>query len=373
MATPLSADKMLAALKKEGVKVVERSGWRTHNRNHKGAWGPVNGIIIHHTAGADSSAGLSLVYNGRSDLPGPLAHAYLSKAGTVTLTGNGRSNHAGLGDDDVLKAVVAENYGDAPPRPNENNTDGNAHFYGIEIANLGNGKDPYPKAQYDAAVKWAAAICRAHGWSAKSVIGHKEWTNQKIDPRGPVGSASGKDFSMVQFRKDVQARLTPAKPPKTEEKTTVTELPLSNPTDFGGPFQMDLSRSVALTLNPEGWTDIPFLTETLDEDNQFTIGDYRINGNCTYSGVLYVNIGSVPAGDEIQVRMVERSNSTNSVLKTHPIAEGLGSDGSTFLAFSFNGLLPVGRNLGFQIANYTPATVFLNTAQLKLQTWVRSV
>lgn len=350
---------MLAALKKEGVKVSQYSGWRTHNRNHKGAWGPVNGIIIHHTAGADGSAGRALVYNGRSDLPGPLAHAYLSKAGTVYLTGNGRTNHAGLGDGRVLQGVIKEQ---TPLRPSKNDTDGNAHFYGIEIANLGNGKDPYPAAQYDAAVRWAAAICRAHGWSSKSVIGHKEWTNQKIDP----------SFSMTKFRQDVQARLTPAVP-SVPKAPTVTELPLSNPTDFGGPFQMDLSRTTAVVLAPTGWTDIAFLTETLDEDNQFTIGDYRINGNCTYSGVLYVTLTGVPAGDEVQVRLVERNASTNSITKTHPIAEGLGTDGSTYLAIPFNGLLGTSRTLGVQIANFTPADIVLTSAQLKLQTWVRSV
>lgn len=352
---------MLAALKKEGVKVVEKPNWRTHNRNHKGAWGPVNGIIIHHTAGADSATGLSLVWAGRADLPGPLAHAYLGKNGTVTLTANGRANHAGLGDGRVLSAVYEES---SLPKPTRQDTDGNTYFYGIEIANLGNGKDPYPAIQYQAAVKWAAAICRAHGWTSKSIIGHKEWTYQKIDP----------SFPMTQFRKDVQAILTPAKPTTPPEKsTTVTELPLSNPTDFGGPFQMDLSRNTALTLVPDTWTAIPFTTETLDEDNQFTINDYRINGNCTYSGQVYLSIGSVPAGDEIQIRLVERNNSTNFVTKTHPIAEGLGSDGTTFLAIPFNGLLATNRNLSIEIANFTPSTIFLNTAQLKLQTWVRSV
>lgn len=361
MATPLSADKMLSALRKEGVKVSEHPGWRTHNREGHGAWGPVHGIIIHHTAGADSSTGLNLVYNGRSDLPGPLAHAYLSKTGTVTLTGNGRTNHAGLGDGSVRHAVVAEM---SLPKPTRNNVDGNDAFYGIEIANLGNGKDPYPAVQYQAAVKWAAAICRAHGWTSKSVIGHKEWTNQKIDP----------SFSMVQFRKDVQARLTPAKPTTPPKAPTVTELPLSNPTDFGGPFQIDLSRAVAIVLPADGtWTDIPFLTETKDEDNQFTIGDYRINGHCTYSGQLYVSLSGVPKGDEIQVRLVERSNSTNAVTKTHPIAEGLGSDGSTFIAIPFNGLLDAGKNIGVQIGNFTTDVVYLNTAQLKMQTWIRSV
>ena len=39
MATPLTADRIISALKAEGVKVVEYRSWRTHNRNSKGAWG----------------------------------------------------------------------------------------------------------------------------------------------------------------------------------------------------------------------------------------------------------------------------------------------------------------------------------------------
>lgn len=40
MATPLSAAKLLAALRAEGVQGVEVGDWRTHNRNHKGPWVP---------------------------------------------------------------------------------------------------------------------------------------------------------------------------------------------------------------------------------------------------------------------------------------------------------------------------------------------
>lgn len=40
------------------------------------------------------------------------------------LVGYGRANHAGLGDDDVLRAIVDET---ALPPDNEANTDGNRH------------------------------------------------------------------------------------------------------------------------------------------------------------------------------------------------------------------------------------------------------
>jgi N-acetylmuramoyl-L-alanine amidase-like protein len=184
MATPLTADRLLAALRDEGVTVVQHDGWRTHNRNHRGPWGPVHGVVIHHTVTRGTEATVSLCWNGYAGLPGPLCHGVIAKDGTVHLIGHGRANHAGSGDADVLRAVIAEDYGSTPPRPNADTTDGNTHFYGFECINLGDGEDPWPDAQLDAIERASAAICRAHGWSAKSVIGHKEWTNTKPDPRG---------------------------------------------------------------------------------------------------------------------------------------------------------------------------------------------
>ncbi|MEU1161463.1 peptidoglycan-binding protein, partial [Streptomyces sp. NPDC005921] len=196
MATPLSADALLSALRAEGVTVVEHDGWRTHNRAGHGAWGPVNGVIIHHTVTSGTTTSVSMCFNGRSDLPGPLCHGVIAKDGTVHLVGNGRANHAGSGDGDVLAAVAAESA--TLPAPDQNNTDGNVHFYGFECVNLGDGKDPWPDVQLDAMVRASAALCRAHGWSARSVIGHKEWTNTKIDPKG---------FAMADFRGRVADRL----------------------------------------------------------------------------------------------------------------------------------------------------------------------
>ncbi|MGW3622062.1 peptidoglycan-binding protein [Streptomyces sp. NPDC000880] len=206
MATPLSASKLLKVLRDEGLQVVEHRSWRTHNRNHKGPWGPMHGVMIHHTVTSGTQNSVDLCYNGHSSLPGPLCHGVIAKDGTVHMVGNGRANHAGLGDDDVLRAVINET---ALPADNEANTDGNRYFYGFECVNLGNGKDPWPAAQLEAIERASAAICRAHGWSYRSVIGHKEWQPGKIDPRG---------FTMDSMRARIKARLGgkpdgPAKPP----------------------------------------------------------------------------------------------------------------------------------------------------------------
>ncbi|MFC8271674.1 peptidoglycan-binding protein [Streptomyces sp. NPDC057271] len=209
MATPLTADQLLSALRAEGVTVVEHDGWRTHNRNHVGAWGPVNGVMIHHTVSSGAASSVELCYNGYSGLPGPLCHGVITKDGTVHLVGNGRANHAGGGDPSVLQAVITETYGTRPPAPQEHQgssgaVDGNSRFYGFECVNLGDGADPWPAAQLDAIERVSAAICRAHGWGAKSVIGHLEWSDWKSDPRG---------FAMPGMRDRVQTRLgaAPAK------------------------------------------------------------------------------------------------------------------------------------------------------------------
>ncbi|GGX36836.1 N-acetylmuramoyl-L-alanine amidase [Streptomyces noursei] len=195
MATPISADRMVAALRSEGVRVVERPGWRTHNRNHKGPWGPVNGIMIHHTVTSGTANTVGICERGYEGLPGPLCHGVIAKDGSVHLIGYGRANHAGRGDGDVLRAVIAER---ALPTADGADTDGNTHFYGFECENLGDGEDPWPSAQLDAIERAATALCRVHGWSAASVIGHREWQPGKIDPKG---------FTMGWLRERVAARL----------------------------------------------------------------------------------------------------------------------------------------------------------------------
>ncbi|WP_405413945.1 peptidoglycan-binding protein [Streptomyces rubiginosohelvolus] len=217
MATFLTADRLLKALRDEGLTVVEHRNWRTHNRNHKGAIGPAHGVMIHHTVTSGTMRTVELCYNGHSALPGPLCHGVIAKDGTVYLVGHGRTNHAGLGDDDVLQAVIAER--DLPP-DNEANTDGNRHFYGFECENLGDGKDPWPAEQLDAIERAAAALCRAHGWSERSVIGHLEWQPGKVDPRG---------FTMNSMRGRIGKRLDSKPTPPTKPKPSPAPKPTYEP------------------------------------------------------------------------------------------------------------------------------------------------
>jgi LysM repeat protein len=201
MSSPLSASKFKAALVAEGLTVKEVGSWRTHNRNHKGPFDQLHGVMLHHTGNYTSESGMiRLCYDGYAALPGPLCHGVIDKKGVVHLVGYGRANHAGLGDDDVLRAVIAER---SLPADNEANTDGNRHFYGFECINRGDGKDPWTAVQVEAMVRASAALIRAHKWGKDgktSVIGHLEWQPGKPDPRGHAFPGMGEIRDRVAER-----------------------------------------------------------------------------------------------------------------------------------------------------------------------------
>ncbi|MFD0436995.1 N-acetylmuramoyl-L-alanine amidase [Streptomyces chartreusis] len=200
MANPPSASKLVQLLRAEGLTVVEVGDWEHHNRNAKGPFGSLHGVMIHHTVTRGTDTTVRICRDGYSGLPGPLCHGVIDKKGVVHLVGYGRANHAGLGDPDVLRAVIDER---ALPADDQASTDGNRHFYGFECENMGDGEDPWPEAQLLAIEKVSAAICRHHGWSERSVIGHKEWQPGKSDPRG---------YTMDGMRGRIGKRLTDSKP-----------------------------------------------------------------------------------------------------------------------------------------------------------------
>jgi hypothetical protein len=259
MATPMSAAEFAAKLRDEGATVVEVGDWPNHNRNSKGPWGPVHGVMIHHTVTSGSDHTVDLCRTGYTGLPGPLCHGVITKDGRVHLIGYGRANHAGLGDDDVLRAVINET---ALPKDDEATVDGNRHFYGFECENMGDGHDPWPDIQLLAIERVAAAICRHYGWTPASVIRHLDWQPGKSDPRGI-------DWSAMQER--IAKRLTttattPAKPrPLPKPTAPVVDLSKlvaaarSNPTAAGTPVTYAGVKTVEVALVNAGLLDKPYL------------------------------------------------------------------------------------------------------------------
>lgn len=345
MAIPMTAPQMLTALRREGVEPLEYLSWRTHNRNHKGPWGPVYGVMIHHTVtrggtDAQTAASVELCYEGHSILPGPLCHAVGAKSGDIYLVGNGRTNHAGMGDGHVLGAVVDER---ALPADNQADTDGNQYFYGIEGVNLGDGKDPWPNAQYMALVKYAAAICRFHGWSERSVIGHKEWQPGKIDPA----------FDMDRFRDGVRRRLNPLPP-----------VPPTYPPQEHLMEYTALARTAPLTI-PAGETRQVYWDVEIADG----AADHGTGGKTIVSGEHYIGTVSLwfaaPLVGGVSVRMNQEIDGGGS--SAEPEVDLVAS----YVRYSVPvaGRVPEIANLVFEIINNSGAPVSLTWAGVRLGTW----
>lgn len=217
MSAPMTPAQLQAQFKKWGIRANYVSGWdspRSGRDDETGLnFGPVFGFGVHHT-GDDAPDGLDhkVIRDGRSDLPGPLAQFGINDSGVVDVFTYLRANHFGGGDPRVLAAVKAENYDKYPPKTTKHQgspgaVDGNDAFYGEECYYSGGHK--MTDGQYESAILVPTAICDFYGWSAKAVIGHKEWSDYKVDPGG---------YDMAAIRLDIQTRLDEGPEGEKEDK-----------------------------------------------------------------------------------------------------------------------------------------------------------
>ncbi|MFJ8301580.1 N-acetylmuramoyl-L-alanine amidase [Streptomyces sp. NPDC094447] len=366
MATPLTADQVVAALRAEGVTVIEVDGWRTNNRNHKGPWGPVNGSMLHHTVTPKTMSAVPMCFRGTGSLPGPLCHGVIRRDGTVHMVGNGRANHAGGGDGDVLAAVKAESYNTRPPAPNEHDgsdgaVDGNRAFYGWECENEGDGKDPWPKVQVEAMVRSQAAVIRAHraqgdDWGAKSCIGHLEWSDWKSDPKGPDNVVS-----MPGLRTRINERLL--HPASWNPGTTTPKPPTPAPT--GGTVNLThLTRTTSTPLLPDSPVRIYWENEYADEPNQHGAGGFSVLSQADWTANLHLFFSGLGPDEALQVRHIETP--PGGTAQEGPLANvnGFRDKGSVTRVVTLIGRIQNGEALSFEVTNLGAGTVTLLGARL---------
>ncbi|MEV8245044.1 N-acetylmuramoyl-L-alanine amidase [Streptomyces rochei] len=346
MATPMTPAQFARAFRDEGLTVVEVGDWEDHNRNHTGPFGPMRGVMIHHTVTRGAARTVEICRNGYSGLPGPLCHGVITKDGRVHLVGYGRANHAGLGDDDVLRAVTDERQ---LPAANEANTDGNRYFYGFECENLGDGEDPWPAAQLEAIERAAAAICRHHGWNERSVIGHLEWQPGKVDPRG---------FTMASMRARIRARLEgqPTHNPSQQEDDV--------------PRYLSVGMTKPLTLKPGTWATLTWDTEWADQDDGHPDRGQTFAHNAHYNGSLHIQAHGVSRGNEIQVRLVEDDMAGRTVKHFRP-DEVLGTSGDTYGWVPIVGAVGEDRKVKAQVIHFGAGPITIERAEIKAHIWPR--
>lgn len=365
MSTPMTPDQLVSALRAEGVKVVEHRSWRTHNRNHKGAWGPVNGVILHHTVSSGALSSVNLCYDGYADLPGPLCHGVITKDGTVYLVGNGRTNHAGGGDPNVLQAVIDERYTTRPPVPqvgNATGVDGNARFYGFECVNLGNGKDTWPAEQVEAMVRASAAIARHYRWTDKSVIAHREWSKDKPDPAGPGMPA------MPDMRAKIAARLAQA-PSWSPSDAVTLPAPIPAPGAFmTKPDRQQLMRLEDTQLVPNSPYTVYWSTEYQDDGSEHGAGGKTMATDVCYSSVVNLVLTGLAEGGYVEVYAVEEdANGVQTGQGPSHYVNGRVGGGTVAAAVPLIGI--VSQRYAVQVVNRSAQVAVMAEARASSQFW----
>ncbi|MET7720706.1 N-acetylmuramoyl-L-alanine amidase [Streptomyces mirabilis] len=369
MSAPMTPADWRAALTAEGVPFTELEGWTTRGRDAATGkvFGPVHGVLNHHTAGRDSL--LSIAYRGQSAaVPAPLAHALLPKTGRLVLVADGRANHAGLAAKNSFDAIVAEK---PIPKPSKasGTVDGNDALYGLEVENLGDGKDTYTRAQYDSWVRFNAAICRHHDWGAGSCAGHLETSVEgKPDPLGPVegyGKRGRFQFTMTQLRADVAERLAHPASWSPEQASTPQEISVE------GPAYVNLGLEHSYQLAPGLWDEIGFTEVWSDELGQHAAdSEVFVTGAARFTGSLSLRLEGLPAGDVVQVRMSEWEGSTLKAL--HPIHEVIGTPGGAYGVVALVKRLGAGRSMRVRLVNQGAGQVEVASAVLTALVWKES-
>lgn len=166
-------------LRAAGLTVREHPGWRQRGNDE---WGPVQGIICHHTGGSRRStdAGeLRTLLTGSNSAPAPIAQLYLSRSGVWTVVASGLCFHALDGWGGPCKGL------------------NNWHLLGVEAQHSG-GSEPWSDIQYRSYVTGVAALCKGLDLPPARVAGHRE--HQPGDKSDPT-------FDMRRFRAAVTAAI----------------------------------------------------------------------------------------------------------------------------------------------------------------------
>lgn len=209
-----------------GFKVV--TSIRTANYGPGPMKDPI-GIMLHHTAGRKAGDLGTLTRRGTW----VSANDYITKDGTIyeLAPWPRRAWHAGSAD-----------------RGTGYVSDGNTYYWGIELENLGDSRDPYTKAQINALVWRCRQICaRRNITSPRALIRHRDFApSRKIDP------SNNFPFAAVRNRVFASDAPTPQPSPAKPESSGIKE----EKTDYErinflshGPKNAEVGRAAAKALN----------------------------------------------------------------------------------------------------------------------------
>lgn len=191
--TPLAILRAVAAdLQAQGIPVAFVPGWEDRGRPYR--FNP-QGLVWHHTATrgyAYDYPSLSIVRDGRSDLPGPLSQFGLGRhTGTVYFIAAGYANHAGGGGWEGLS--------------------GNGSVWGIEAENDGIGEE-WGEATIRSYIALSVALARHTGFGPEMICRHAEWSDG-----GKIDTATAPLNSGSWIRSQVAAAMSTPTPSKEDQ------------------------------------------------------------------------------------------------------------------------------------------------------------
>lgn len=163
--------------------------------NRPGGANDIDTIVLHHTASSASAQEIGRYFQQRSAEVS--SHYTVGKDGTIvqSVQDGKRAWHAG---ESTFKG----------------RNDVNSYSLGIEIVNVGDNRDPYTDAQYEALIKLVAWMMQTYGVSLDRITGHRDIAL----PRGRKTDPSD-NFDWDRVRKGVQA-LQQGQPPAPTRPVT---------------------------------------------------------------------------------------------------------------------------------------------------------
>ncbi|MNS14367.1 1,6-anhydro-N-acetylmuramyl-L-alanine amidase AmpD [compost metagenome] len=150
------------------------------NSSPRPAGTKIDTIVLHHTAGGGTAQDTGRYFQNPANQVS--SNYVIGKDGTIVqpVEDDRRSWHAGESEFDGRRNV-------------------NDFSIGIEIVNMGDGKDPYPDEQYQALAKLVTHLQRKYGIPWERIVGHKDVAlprGRKIDPSA--------NFNYEKLRQEVE-------------------------------------------------------------------------------------------------------------------------------------------------------------------------
>lgn len=225
-------------------------------------WTGVRTIMVHHTAGNESAANEAnearFARTG-GDAP-PLYHIIVGVSGRVWMICRQRSGQAEPG-----RASHAGTGGPAWGMPTDR-----ANEMSLGVSVQCNGSHPLSThtEAYRVLIRLLAALCRRYNLTEANILGHKEWTPRKIDPRD----------NMNTIRADVRAELAGPQTPSTKEEEDPMTLLIVRQSNGSNIWWLQTGRQVTRVSAGEltEWGNLPSASMTVAIFDRMTRGWTRV-------------------------------------------------------------------------------------------------